>query len=151
MILDPFLKNVCEGIWWNGTRSRIVGSALVVSRVSHFIRNTGYTRFRQRRAGNQRMPWCEEHRKAVCVNSARTVWWGRAGKRLFSTLPVIFSMQDKFVIHLTYWLILAKLPRCSLPSPPSGRGKRTNSSWAYMLMHLYLCRICCIIPISKIY
>jgi len=29
--------------------------------------------FNQRRAGNQRMPWCEEHRKAVCVNSARTV------------------------------------------------------------------------------
>src|SRR4030065_2420957 len=32
------------------------GSAKVVSRASSFIRNMGYTRFRQQRAGNRRMP-----------------------------------------------------------------------------------------------
>jgi len=43
------------------------------SRASSFMRNMGCTRFRQRLAGKQRMPWCEEHRKAVGVNSACTV------------------------------------------------------------------------------
>jgi len=82
-----FQKNTYERTWWSGTRSRIVESAVDVSRLSRFMRNMGYTRFQQRRTGNRRMPRCEEHRKAVCVNSARTVWCGRAGESLFATLP----------------------------------------------------------------
>ena len=37
-----------------------------------------YTRFRQRRTGNQRMPSREEHRKAVCGNRG---WQGYRHRR----------------------------------------------------------------------
>ena len=37
-------------------RSGLVQRVLAVSRASSFIRNMGYTRFRQRLAGKQRMP-----------------------------------------------------------------------------------------------
>ena len=42
-------------------------------RVSSCTRDMGSTRFRRWPAGKRRMPRCEEHRKAVCVNSALRV------------------------------------------------------------------------------
>jgi len=50
-----------------------------VFRTGVCTRGMDSTKCRQRQAGRRRMSCGEEHRKAVCGRTARTVWGGRAG------------------------------------------------------------------------
>ena len=50
-----------------------IGIDTFLSELAQVMRAMGYTRFRERQAGKRRMPWREEHRKAVCGKTACTV------------------------------------------------------------------------------
>jgi len=63
----------CRPILENGIRSEIGGADMCVFRDATFTSVTGSLKCRLQLAGRGRMPCGEEHRKAVCGKTARTV------------------------------------------------------------------------------
>ena len=78
-------------IYASGTRSESEKRDTSCFPSGHCTKSVSCTKCRRQRVGRRRMPCGEEHRKAVCGKTACTVWWGRAGSHLLSTLPFYFT------------------------------------------------------------